>query len=500
MSDSSNCMFILRCFTAAPGRSFACQLLPALALVALGAGARTASTAPAPAWPACSPTPSARSGWCSAPAGSTISSFSGPFSCCCWPTANSSSPGSFRSCPSLLPAAVYHALAPRSSISSPWSPWPASSLAAARRLFFPPDYLATSYASPRSGEAFLILGFIAALMLAFFLCTAPKSPWDRRPRAAWMPVSRRLCRPSRRALARAPCMGLAASRLVGACRGAAALSQPAAAQQAHAHPHRHPQLLFSRSLEKPSTQPRENFATGETFGVGSVERFTWKDLLDGFTCTECGRCQDVCPARATGKPLNPRQVVHDIKVNLLDNGHPAARTARGRACRSSARTGEGSNSEEALWACTTCGACLSACPVLIEHMPKIVKMRRHLVEMEASFPEELLNLFENMEQRSNPWGIAPAERSKWSDPARRPLLRRRTDRIPLLRRLRRRLRHPQQARHRRPGHPARRGRDLLGDSRQGRAVLRRQPAPARQRVSSSTAWRRKMSSCCRSAG
>ncbi|HEY6838326.1 MAG TPA: (Fe-S)-binding protein, partial [Geobacteraceae bacterium] len=75
--------------------------------------------------------------------------------------------------------------------------------------------------------------------------------------------------------------------------------------------------------------------------------------------------------------------------------------------------GEGTNTEDTIWSCTTCGACLEACPVLIEQMPKIVKMRRHLVQMEAKFPEELLNLFENMEQRSNPWGIAPSERTKW---------------------------------------------------------------------------------------
>jgi Fe-S oxidoreductase len=76
--------------------------------------------------------------------------------------------------------------------------------------------------------------------------------------------------------------------------------------------------------------------------------------------------------------------------------------------------GEGSVAPDALWSCTTCGACLAACPVLIEQMPKIIKMRRHQVQMEADFPEELLNLFENMEQRSNPWGIAPAERGKWT--------------------------------------------------------------------------------------
>jgi len=75
---------------------------------------------------------------------------------------------------------------------------------------------------------------------------------------------------------------------------------------------------------------------------------------------------------------------------------------------------EGSVPEDAIWACTTCGACMEVCPVFIEHVPKLVGMRRNLVEMQAKFPEELLNLFENMEQRSNPWGIAPADRAKWA--------------------------------------------------------------------------------------
>ncbi len=75
---------------------------------------------------------------------------------------------------------------------------------------------------------------------------------------------------------------------------------------------------------------------------------------------------------------------------------------------------EGSIAEDALWACTTCYACMEVCPVYIEHVPKIIEMRRHLVQMESKFPPELLNLFENMEQRSNPWGIAPSDRTKWA--------------------------------------------------------------------------------------
>ncbi len=167
---------------------------------------------------------------------------------------------------------------------------------------------------------------------------------------------------------------------------------------------------FFKSLEKVKTQPREEFKKGHSFGVGQVEQFTWKGLFDSYACTDCGRCSDACPATATGKPLEPRLVIHDIKLNLL-----ASRNKDGKSpLPLIGGEGEGSVAEEVLWECTTCGACMEVCPVFIEHVPRIVDMRRHLVEMKAKFPEELLTLFENMEQRSNPWGIAPAERTKWA--------------------------------------------------------------------------------------
>jgi len=281
-------------------------------------------------------------------------------------------------------------------------------LAAARRLLFAPDYMDTSYAKAKSPEAFLILGSIALLMLAYFGLHGAMIAMGREAVAAYAPVS---------ALAARLLAALPAESL-----------QPLASFFWWLHaivllmflnylPHsKHMHILtaipncFFKSLEKPKTQPREEFVKGESFGVGSVDQLAWKDLFDGFSCTECGRCQSVCPAVATGKPLNPRQVVHDIKINLM----------RGRLEEDGFRSGqpligagEGSVAEDAIWSCTTCGACMAACPVFIEQMPKIVKMRRHLVQMQASFPEELLNLFENMEGRSNPWGIAPTDRTKW---------------------------------------------------------------------------------------
>ena len=157
----------------------------------------------------------------------------------------------------------------------------------------------------------------------------------------------------------------------------------------------------------------ETFVEGEPFGAGSVERLSTKDLLDVYACTACGRCQNVCPANLTGKPLNPRMMLKELQRNLLANG---GRLKKGQEATLPliGESGKGSVAEEAIWACTSCGACMEACPVFVEHLPKLVAMRRHLVESEARFPEELLTFFENAEQRSNPWGMAPADRGKWS--------------------------------------------------------------------------------------
>jgi Fe-S oxidoreductase len=282
-------------------------------------------------------------------------------------------------------------------------------VAAIRRLFFAPDYMATSYTTPRSPEAFLILGSIALLMLAYFGLHGATIAMDREPAAAWMPVSSL----TGQLLTASPLifsLGTVASVCWWLHAIVLLLFMNYLPHSKHMHILTAIPNCFFKSLEKPNTQPREKFVKGGSFGAGNVDQLSWKDLLDGFSCTECGRCQSVCPAVATGKPLNPRQVVHDIKINLL----------KGRLEEKTYKTGqsligskEGSVSEDAIWSCTTCGACMAACPVCIEQMPKIVKLRRHLVQMQSSFPEELLSLFENMEGRSNPWGIAPTDRTKW---------------------------------------------------------------------------------------
>jgi len=284
-------------------------------------------------------------------------------------------------------------------------------IAAGRRLIFKLD---TLYVKRRSVEGFLILTFIALLMIAYFGLHGAEIALGHEPMAGWMPVS---------TLA-AGCFGCG-----GGCAGCGVVPYMIFYWWLHAavlfafmiflpiSKHMHiltaiPNCFFA-SLEKPNTQPREVFAVGNSYGVARVNDFTWKDLLDSFSCTECGRCQDACPATATQKALNPRQVIHTLKTNLMVNA-AALKAGNEPQLPLIGFEAEGTNTIDAIWACTTCGACIEACPVLIEQMPKIIKMRRHLVQMKSQFPEELLNLFENMEQRSNPWGIAPTERTKWS--------------------------------------------------------------------------------------
>jgi len=136
----------------------------------------------------------------------------------------------------------------------------------------------------------------------------------------------------------------------------------------------------------------------ETFGAGAIKDFTWKQLLDLDACTNCGRCQDACPAWATGKPLSPRKVVQDLKVHMLkaaDNQANPSDSAPGLV-------GEAPNEAE-IWACTTCGACQETCPVYVEHIVKIIELRRNLVMGQSKMPETAQLMLRNMQQRGHPW-------------------------------------------------------------------------------------------------
>jgi Fe-S oxidoreductase len=159
----------------------------------------------------------------------------------------------------------------------------------------------------------------------------------------------------------------------------------------------------------------ENVTEDTVFGVGHVEDFTWKQMLDFATCTECGRCQSVCPAWTTGKPLSPKLLIMGLRENMFAS---ADRLLSG----SSDADGAGTVATlvpttidpDVLWSCTTCGACVEECPVDIEHVDAIIDMRRYEVLMESRFPSEAGLLLRNLENQGDPWGLGASKRLEWT--------------------------------------------------------------------------------------
>jgi Fe-S oxidoreductase/nitrate reductase gamma subunit len=176
--------------------------------------------------------------------------------------------------------------------------------------------------------------------------------------------------------------------------------------------------VFLRS-SRPSGEIRPiDIERSEIFGVEKVTDMTWKDLLDAFACMECGRCQDACPAYASGKPLSPKMIIFNLKKHLLaDRGRT---NAKKREELESLLPGVYSEGE--IWTCTTCGACQHVCPVQIQHIRKIVGIRQSEVLMQSKFPPELNQFFRNSETNFNPWGIGFAKRADWARSLDVPLL------------------------------------------------------------------------------
>jgi Fe-S oxidoreductase/nitrate reductase gamma subunit len=159
-------------------------------------------------------------------------------------------------------------------------------------------------------------------------------------------------------------------------------------------------------------EPIPNFEEVESFGAAKLQDFTWKQLLDLDACTACGRCQARCPAYNSGKPLSPKQVILDLRNYMHDLAATPVAETGGNRVEVRQMVGEVIK-DETLWACTTCGACVQECPVMIEHIDTIVDMRRHLVMNEARMPETVEQALRSMEQRSHPWRGTPYTRTNW---------------------------------------------------------------------------------------
>jgi Fe-S oxidoreductase len=171
----------------------------------------------------------------------------------------------------------------------------------------------------------------------------------------------------------------------------------------------------------------------EQFGASDVEHLSWKNLLDGYSCTECGRCTAACPANITGKPLSPRKIIVNTRQRLMEKA-PVVTGDRMEFLRPALLHGEGADAgattveeilehrlldtyitEEELWACTSCRACVTECPVSIDQLDVINQMRRELVLTESRFPEELQPVFQSLERNGSPWAFQAADRASWAE-------------------------------------------------------------------------------------
>ncbi len=180
----------------------------------------------------------------------------------------------------------------------------------------------------------------------------------------------------------------------------------------HMHMMAAPFNAFFRSLEPRGALPTIDLENAERFGAGRVQDFTWKQLLDGYACAVCGRCSDVCPATSTGKILSPMHIVENLKDHMVAIGHQGDRNPE--HVEPSPLFG-GAISETAIWDCVSCGACMEECPVVVEHVPTIMDMRRNLVLEESKVPETAMNALLSLEQRGHPWRGTQYSRTDWAE-------------------------------------------------------------------------------------
>jgi heterodisulfide reductase subunit C len=162
----------------------------------------------------------------------------------------------------------------------------------------------------------------------------------------------------------------------------------------------------------PSAATPEGYTPPTSFGVKDVQDFTWKNLMDAYSCTECGRCTSSCPQNITGKLLSPRKIVMDVRDRLEEVG-------KNIDANNGTFVDDGKNlhsyvSEAELWACNTCNACVEACPININPMEMIVEMRRFKVMEQSSAPGTINNMFTNLENNQAPWQFSPMDRANWT--------------------------------------------------------------------------------------
>ncbi len=175
-----------------------------------------------------------------------------------------------------------------------------------------------------------------------------------------------------------------------------------------------PAAIYLRSLTPRGELRPIDVETAETFGTPSFAEFPWKRLLEARACTECGRCQDACPAYRTGQPLSPKALVLDLR-NALERALRSSGTKPGDATKKDGCPAIEAATSESIWACVTCGACMEQCPAFIEHVPAIVDLRRYLVMEQAEYPELMQEALTSLEARGHPFRGSRHSRTDWCE-------------------------------------------------------------------------------------
>lgn len=256
-------------------------------------------------------------------------------------------------------------------------------------------------------DAMIILGLIFAVVVSMLLQNAFRIAAGGDPSAAWRPISSLLA-------SAMVSLGMGAGTAgVGAtvCAWIHMLSILSFLIYIPGSKHLHMVVaipnIFVRDLEPPGRLVTVDLEQ-PALGVSEIGQLGRKQVLDLYACTECGRCQELCPAHAAGKPLSPKRLIMDLRDHML--------ATRGIGSHRPGFEGEligGALKEETIWACTTCRACMEACPLFIEHVPKIVDIRRHLAMESGKVPEGVSGAMLSIEQRGHPWAGTPYSRLDW---------------------------------------------------------------------------------------
>ena len=285
-------------------------------------------------------------------------------------------------------------------------------IAASIRLFQDPERFIGSHRL----EAFRILGLIFWIVVTLFLGRGARIALDIAPASAWTPVSTAAA--SLFAWMSEPWQRTSLQLLLWGHLALVLGFLVYLGYSKHLHIATSAfTVYFSSTKKRGRLTPLRIDLEGDAepvLGAATLEDLTWKEALDLYACTECGRCQSVCPAWNTGKPLSPKLLVMDLRDHLFEQGPGiVAAKAAGTAYEKLALVPDVID-PEVIWSCTTCGACMQECPVDIEHVDTIVDVRRNLVMAESQMPAGAAPMLRNLEATGNPWGRPQSERTDWA--------------------------------------------------------------------------------------